>query len=142
MLTDEGVLAAQRELIDSAFGSLPRFVVGRGEKSKSVEVFGQVQEFLAVSRITRQGVLWALGGGVVGDLGGFCAASYLRGIDYVQVPTTLLAMVDSSVGGKTGINLPAGKNLVGAFHHPRAVYRRCHSCPRCRRANSPRAWPR
>src|SRR6185436_7301854 len=64
----------------------------------------------------------AVGGGVVGDLAGFAAASYLRGVDYYQVPTSLLAMVDSSVGGKTGINLKAGKNLVGAFHQPRGVF--------------------
>ena len=70
----------------------------------------------------RSGVLFALGGGVVGDLAGFAAASYLRGIDFYQVPTTLLSMVDSSVGGKTGINLNAGKNLVGAFHQPKAVF--------------------
>ena len=81
-----------------------------------------VQDFLAANRVTRQGLLWVVGGGVPGDLGGFSAASYLRGIDYMQVPTTLLAMVDSSVGGKTGLNLAAGKNLVGAFHHPRAVF--------------------
>lgn len=69
----------------------------------------------------RDATLIALGGGVIGDLGGFAAACWMRGIDFVQMPTTLLAMVDSSVGGKTGVNLAAGKNLVGAFHQPRAV---------------------
>ncbi|WP_438480011.1 3-dehydroquinate synthase [Oleiharenicola lentus] len=122
VLTDEGVAAAQPAFFAAAFGNAPRLTVVRGERAKSVEVFGQVQEFLAQNRITRQGVLWVVGGGVVGDLGGFTAASYLRGIDYVQVPTTLLAMVDSSVGGKTGLNLPSGKNLVGAFYHPQAVH--------------------
>ena len=97
-------------------------IVTAGERTKSLETFGKVLDFLAANRVNRQGVLWVLGGGVVGDLGGFAAASYLRGIQYVQVPTTLLAMVDSSVGGKTGINLSAGKNLVGAFHHPCAVF--------------------
>jgi 3-dehydroquinate synthase len=122
LLTDAGVAAAQAEFLEAAFGVLPRLVVDAGERSKSLDVFGRVQDFLAAHRVTRQGVLWVVGGGVPGDLGGFAAASYLRGIAYVQVPTTLLAMVDSSVGGKTGINLSAGKNLVGAFHHPRAVY--------------------
>jgi 3-dehydroquinate synthase len=93
-----------------------------GERTKSLESFGKVLDFLAANRVNRQGVLWVVGGGVMGDLGGYAAASYLRGIQYVQVPTTLLAMVDSSVGGKTGINLTAGKNLVGAFHHPCAVF--------------------
>jgi 3-dehydroquinate synthase len=76
---------------------------------------------LAQRKIPRSGTVIALGGGVIGDLAGFVAATYLRGIAFVQVPTTLLAMVDSSVGGKTGVNLPEGKNLVGAFHQPRLV---------------------
>jgi 3-dehydroquinate synthase len=97
-------------------------VLEAGEQTKSLSNFGRVLDFLAEQRLDRRGVLWVLGGGVIGDLGGFAAASYLRGIECVQVPTTLLAMVDSSVGGKTGINISAGKNLVGAFHHPRAVY--------------------
>ena len=122
LLTDDGVAGAQRSFIAQGFGAIPRLTVITGEKAKSLEVFGQVLEFLAASQISRQGVLWVVGGGVTGDLGGFAAASYLRGIEYMQVPTTLLAMVDSSVGGKTGLNLSAGKNLVGAFHHPRAVY--------------------
>ncbi|MBL9215780.1 MAG: 3-dehydroquinate synthase, partial [Opitutaceae bacterium] len=122
LLTDEGVAQAQGGFLAEVFGALPRLVVAAGEKSKSLEVYGRVLDFLAAEKINRQGVLWVVGGGVVGDLGGFAAASYLRGIAYGQVPTTLLAMVDSSVGGKTGINLAAGKNLVGAFHHPTAVF--------------------
>ena len=122
LLTDRGVAEAQQEFLANAFADIPRLVVGMGEAAKSLEVFGQVLEFLAQHRITRQGLLWVVGGGVTGDLGGFAAASYLRGIEYLQVPTTLLAMVDSAVGGKTGLNLAAGKNLVGAFHHPQAVY--------------------
>jgi 3-dehydroquinate synthase len=122
LLTDEGVVRAQEKFLARSFGSTPRLVVGNGEKTKSLEVFGRVHDFLAANKVTRQGVLWVVGGGVTGDLGGFVAATYLRGIQYVQVPTTLLAMVDSSVGGKTGLNLSAGKNLVGAFHHPRAVH--------------------
>jgi 3-dehydroquinate synthase len=81
-----------------------------------------VVDFLAQQHLDRAGILFVVGGGVVGDLGGFAAAAWLRGIDFYQVPTTLLAMVDSSVGGKTGINIEAGKILVGAFHQPRAVY--------------------
>lgn len=122
LLTDKGVLTAQADFLQRTFGQLPRMVVVPGEKAKSLEVFGQVLDFLAVNKVPRQGVLWVLGGGVCGDLGGFAAASYLRGIECIQVPTTLLAMVDSSVGGKTGVNLSAGKNLVGAFHHPCAVF--------------------
>ena len=76
---------------------------------------------LAKRKLSRSGIIIALGGGVIGDLAGFVAATYLRGINFVQVPTTLLAMVDSSVGGKTGVNLPEGKNLVGAFHQPKLV---------------------
>lgn len=122
LLTDAGVAGAQKEFLAGNFGAMARLVVSAGEKAKSLEVFGQVLDFLAANKVTRQGVLWVVGGGVTGDLGGFAAATYLRGIQYVQVPTTLLAMVDSAVGGKTGLNLSAGKNLVGAFHHPRAVY--------------------
>ncbi len=122
LLTDDGVAKAQSGFLTRNFAAIPQLTVVTGERAKSLEVFGQVLDFLAANRISRTGVLWVVGGGVPGDLGGFAAASYLRGIDYMQVPTTLLAMVDSSVGGKTGLNLSAGKNLAGAFHHPRAVY--------------------
>jgi len=122
LLTDDGVARAQSKFLADTFGATPRLIVPAGERTKCLETFGKVLDFLAANRINRQGVLWVVGGGVVGDLGGYAAASYLRGVSYVQVPTTLLAMVDSSVGGKTGINLTAGKNLVGAFHHPKAVF--------------------
>src|SRR5215207_5027137 len=92
-----------------------------GETSKSLKVVARCLDQLAVHRLERKSFIIALGGGVVGDLAGFVAAIYLRGIAFVQVPTTLLAQVDSSVGGKVGVNLPAGKNLVGAFHQPRLV---------------------
>ena len=95
--------------------------VPAGEKSKRISVVENCYDQLAAHRLERKSFIIALGGGVVGDLAGFVAASYLRGIDFVQVPTTLLAQVDSSVGGKTGVNLKAGKNLVGAFHQPRLV---------------------
>jgi 3-dehydroquinate synthase len=92
-----------------------------GEAHKTLANVEAVFERLAALGATRDATIVALGGGVIGDLAGFAAACWMRGIDFVQMPTTLLAMVDSSVGGKTGVNLPAGKNLVGAFHQPRAV---------------------
>jgi len=92
-----------------------------GEKSKCIAVMEKCYDRLAAHRLERKSFIVALGGGVVGDLAGFVAATYLRGIQLVQVPTTLLAQVDSSVGGKTGLNLPAGKNLVGAFYQPSLV---------------------
>jgi 3-dehydroquinate synthase len=95
--------------------------VPAGEKSKRISVVEKCYDQLAAHRLERKSFIIALGGGVVGDLAGFVAATYLRGIDFVQVPTTLLAQVDSSVGGKTGVNLKAGKNLVGAFYQPRLV---------------------
>jgi 3-dehydroquinate synthase len=92
-----------------------------GEQHKSFDNVSRVLAALAELGASRDATLITLGGGVIGDLGGFAAACWMRGIDFIQMPTTLLAMVDSSVGGKTGVNLPAGKNLVGAFHQPRAV---------------------
>ncbi len=95
--------------------------VPAGEGSKSLAVYEEVVRKLARAEVPRGGTLFALGGGVVGDLGGFVASSYMRGINLVQLPTSLLAMVDSSVGGKVGLDLPEGKNLVGAFLQPRLV---------------------
>ena len=97
------------------------FVIPAGEESKNGAVYLDLLNFLAENQLTRSDCLIALGGGVVGDLTGFAAATYLRGISYIQVPTTLLAAVDSSVGGKTAIDLPAGKNLCGAFCQPKLV---------------------
>lgn len=97
------------------------FLLEDGEAHKSFGNVGRALEALATLGATRDACVIALGGGVVGDLAGFAAACWMRGIDFIQMPTTLLAMVDSSVGGKTGVNLPAGKNLAGAFHQPRAV---------------------
>ena len=96
-------------------------VFPRGEGSKNLLEYAKILNFLAENRVTRSDVLVALGGGVTGDLGGFAAATYLRGIPFVQLPTTLLAAVDSSVGGKTAVDLPAGKNLAGAFYQPELV---------------------
>lgn len=93
-----------------------------GEQSKNMTVLSSVLEHLAEAGLTRTDVLLTLGGGVVGDLGGFAAASYMRGIPFVQVPTSLLAQIDSSVGGKVAVDLDAGKNLAGAFYQPKAVF--------------------
>jgi 3-dehydroquinate synthase len=98
-----------------------QFVFPAGEDSKNGNTYLELLNFLAGNEITRTDSLVALGGGVVGDLTGFAAATYLRGISFIQIPTTLLAAVDSSVGGKTAIDLPAGKNLVGAFWQPKLV---------------------
>ena len=97
------------------------YVFPHGEKSKNLLEYAKILNFLAENRVTRADALIALGGGVTGDLGGFAAATYLRGIPFVQMPTTLLAAVDSSVGGKTAVDLPAGKNLAGAFYQPELV---------------------
>jgi len=97
------------------------FVLPAGESSKTMAQFGAAIESLAALGASRDACVLALGGGVVGDLAGFAAACWMRGVDCVQLPTTLLAMVDSSVGGKTAVDIPQGKNLVGAFHPPRAV---------------------
>lgn len=98
------------------------FLLDDGEAHKSFANVGLALDALASLGATRDACVIALGGGVVGDLAGFTAACWMRGIDFIQMPTTLLSMVDSSVGGKTGVNLPAGKNLAGAFHQPRAVF--------------------
>lgn len=125
IITDTNV---GREYAKPAYNSLVRagfepslIVVPAGETAKSLKTVQSCYDRLASHRLERKSFIVALGGGVVGDLAGFVAATYLRGIPFVQVPTTLLAQVDSSVGGKVGVNLKAGKNLVGAFHQPRLV---------------------
>ena len=98
-----------------------KYVFANGEGSKNLNTYGEILNFLAENQLTRTDAVVALGGGVVGDMAGFAASTYLRGIKYVQIPTTLLAQIDSSVGGKTAIDLKSGKNLVGAFCQPSAV---------------------
>lgn len=122
VVTDANVQARQHAWLKTMFGASPILAVEPGEGAKSLGVFGSVLDFLAANKLDRGGAVFAVGGGVVGDLAGFAAAAWLRGVDLYQIPTTLLSMVDSSVGGKTGINLSAGKNLVGAFHQPRGVF--------------------
>jgi len=122
IVTDETVaahhLAATETALEAASIGSARIVVPAGEGSKSYAIFEKVCEAIIAARVERNDLIVALGGGVIGDLAGFAAASARRGLDFVQVPTTLLSQVDSSVGGKTGINSRQGKNLVGAFHQP------------------------
>ncbi|MBI4422062.1 MAG: 3-dehydroquinate synthase [Gemmatimonadetes bacterium] len=111
-----GIQAALEVLAPTTVATFPA-----GEWNKTRESWSALTDQLLAAGVGRDGAILALGGGVTGDLAGFVAATFLRGIPYVQIPTTLLAMIDSSVGGKTGVDTPAGKNLVGAFHQPRAV---------------------
>ncbi len=126
VLSDENVAPLYAETVTASLARAdfaPRTVViPPGEEQKSLERLGWVCQRLLEAGLDRGSLLVALGGGVVGDVGGFAAATYMRGIPYVQVPTTLLAQVDSSIGGKTAVNLPQGKNLVGAFHQPIGVF--------------------
>ena len=109
--------------LEGEYAHVERIVFPAGEKSKTLETYMELVRGFSALGLTRSDVAYALGGGVVGDLTGFAAATYMRGIDFIQVPTTLLAMVDSSIGGKTGVDIPEGKNLVGAFHLPKRIIR-------------------
>ena len=109
--------------LEGEYVRVERIVFPAGERSKTLETYAELVRGFAALELTRTDVVYALGGGVVGDLTGFAAATYMRGIDFIQVPTTLLAMVDSSIGGKTGVDIPEGKNLVGAFHLPKKIIR-------------------
>lgn len=120
-LTNRTLSKLYRKKVESSLGGHWNYqwiVIPEGEQHKNLKTMESIYHQLAKFKADRKTSLVALGGGVVGDMGGFAAASYLRGIPYVQVPTTLLAQVDSSVGGKTGVDLPSGKNLVGAFYQP------------------------
>ncbi len=110
-----------RRSLEAAGFRVLSFVHLSGEEHKNLKTYGELLDFLAREGLSRSDLLVSLGGGVTGDLTGFAAATYQRGVDYVQVPTSLLAMVDSSVGGKTAVDLPAGKNMAGAFWQPLAV---------------------
>ncbi|WP_114860097.1 3-dehydroquinate synthase [Azospirillum brasilense] len=126
VVTDENVAprhlpTLERTLREAGVAPTQAIVLPAGEKTKDFAHFERLMDAVLARGIERSAVLLALGGGVIGDITGFAAASALRGIDFIQVPTTLLSQVDSSVGGKTGINSPHGKNLIGAFHQPRLV---------------------
>lgn len=125
VITDSTVAGLYAETVESSLRdagfSCCRFVFPAGEESKNISVLSDILEFLAEQEMTRQDIVIALGGGVVGDMAGFAAAVYQRGIRFIQIPTTFLAAVDSSVGGKTAIDLKAGKNMAGAFYQPHLV---------------------
>lgn len=127
LVSDSNVASLHAQRVETALRSaradlqISRFVLPAGESSKTLAGFSDCIDALAAAGLRRDGCVLALGGGVVGDLAGFAAACWMRGVDLVQLPTSLLAMVDSSVGGKTAVDIAAGKNLVGAFHAPRAV---------------------
>ena len=126
VITDSNVDALygqsiQKALEDAAF-SVSRIVIEPGEKSKTLGTLSDVFAQMAAFGMTRSDLVITFGGGVPGDLGGFAAATFLRGIDFIQVPTSLLAQIDSSVGGKVAVDLPAGKNLVGSFYQPLGVF--------------------
>lgn len=129
LVSDSNVQPLYAERCASSFRTCGKqvlsFVFPAGESSKNLSLLGELLEFLAAHQLSANDMLLALGGGVCGDLTGLAAAIYLRGIRYMQLPTTLLAAVDSSVGGKTAVNLSAGKNLVGAFHQPQLVLYDC-----------------
>ena len=122
LITDSNINKLYREKAVEVFAPDEIFVIPAGEESKNAETFLAICRQAAAMHLGRDCRFVALGGGVTGDLTGFSAASYLRGVRFVQVPTSLLAMVDSSVGGKTGIDIPEGKNLIGAFHQPESVW--------------------
>jgi 3-dehydroquinate synthase len=124
IVTDSTVAPLYGEPAGAAIGGVSKVSViafPAGEWNKTRETWANITDRLVAAGVGRDGAVVALGGGVVGDIAGFVAATYLRGIPWVQVPTTLLAMIDSSIGGKTGVDTAAGKNLVGAFHQPKLV---------------------
>ena len=123
VVTNDVVGPLYRERLEPALGGIDAatVVLPDGEANKNLAAMATILDGLVAARAGRDTTVVALGGGVVGDIAGFAAASYMRGVDFIQVPTTLLSQVDSSVGGKTGVNHPEGKNLIGAFHQPRCV---------------------
>jgi 3-dehydroquinate synthase len=124
VITDEVVdgLYGQELVENWNHNRVHKIVLPAGEETKNLQTVEEILRKMLNFGVTRRSRVLALGGGVVGDLAGFCASIYMRGISYIQVPTTLLAQVDSSVGGKTGVNLPQGKNLVGSFYQPQGVF--------------------
>ena len=126
VVTDSNVaplyLEAVKNALKEKFDQVYEFVIPAGEQNKTLDNIKKLYEYLILNRFDRKDCLVALGGGVIGDMTGFAAATYLRRIDFVQVPTTLLSQVDSSIGGKTGVDFDSYKNMVGAFHMPRLVY--------------------
>ena len=126
IVTDSNVSKLYLDDVISCFNNISdkvfSFVFEAGEASKNLDTVNMLYEHLIINKFTRNSLLVALGGGVVGDLTGFAASTFLRGIDFIQIPTTLLSQVDSSVGGKTGVDFKGYKNMIGAFYMPRLVY--------------------
>ncbi|MES0489639.1 MAG: 3-dehydroquinate synthase [Leptospirales bacterium] len=122
LITNELVYSLYKDKIAKLFPDFEIFTIPDGEAQKNIHTVESLAQRLLECGFTRNSCLWALGGGVIGDITGFLASIYMRGIDYFQIPTTLLSMVDSSVGGKTGVNLPKGKNMIGAFYQPQGVF--------------------
>jgi len=126
IVTDSNVQPLFAEVVTEqlfqVFDTVTVFTISAGEENKHLDSIKQLYTHLIEHRFDRKDILIALGGGVIGDLTGFAAATYLRGVDFIQIPTTLLAQVDSSIGGKTGVDFDQYKNMVGAFHQPRLVY--------------------
>jgi 3-dehydroquinate synthase len=123
IVTNETVAPLYSQVLEKSLSTyqLDQVVLPDGEEFKTLDVWATIFDKLLSARHNRSTTIIALGGGVVGDMAGFAAASYQRGVDFIQIPTTLLSMVDSSVGGKTGVNHPLGKNMIGAFYQPRLV---------------------
>jgi len=123
IITDENVDKLYGQKVMDAFKGKEvfKYVITPGESSKNIETVIDIISFMLEKQMTRKSKLIALGGGVVGDISGFCASIYMRGMEWVQVPTTLLAQIDSSVGGKTGVNMPQAKNIVGTYSQPKSV---------------------
>ena len=121
-IPEEAVKDCQSSMLEAGF-DVAKIEIAGGEGCKNIKKYQMLISLLIDEEISRDDMIVVMGGGALCDLAGFVAASYLRGIDYVQIPSTLLAMVDSSIGGKTGINIDKGKNLIGAFHTPRLVFR-------------------
>ena len=124
IISDNGVpsdITNKVKSISKNFSKVFSVILTKGEQAKSIQNFQKILNFLTKNNFDRTDIIIAVGGGVVGDISGYVASSYLRGIQFIQIPTTLLAQVDSSVGGKTAINISAGKNLVGAFYNPKGV---------------------
>jgi 3-dehydroquinate synthase len=126
IVTDDNVAplygAECAAVLEASGYSVDLFAIKSGEESKNLRTVESIYRFLASKKTDRGSLIAALGGGVVGDIAGFAAATYMRGIDFIQVPTTLLAQADSSIGGKTGVDFEGSKNIIGAFHQPRLVY--------------------
>lgn len=126
IVTDSNVaplyLDGIKTILGKKFGKIFAYIIPAGEEHKTLDNIKMLYEYLILNKFDRKDCLIALGGGVIGDMTGYAAATYLRGIDFIQIPTTLLSQVDSSIGGKTGVDFNSYKNMVGAFHMPRLVY--------------------